>query len=375
MPLFAVVIDPSPLAVSGVVAANSVPWLLLAFHAGALADRYERARVMVVSNIVRALILGAMAVLVLTHLTDFALLIVFVLANASVRAVYYSASQATVPELVGPAALNRANGTLFGIEAATENLTGPVVGALAFTAARAIPFVADAAAMSTSSVFLLSLRTNKPVSGAERTRLSEGMSRLLADPGLRVLVSLIASLAGLQGLVSGILVLVATRDWGVHPAAYGLFLATQAVGNTVGGLGADRVASKIGSVPTVLASAFASGAGYLVMSVAHSWALAAPAFALVGFSVGCGGVVAISMRQKLTPDNLMGRVGSAWRGIVWGAAPVGALAAGGIALAGGLRLPLLVAGGAQCVVAGVLARPLSRRMATAEREQAAANPA
>lgn len=366
------VVDPSPVAVAGVAAANNFPWLLLAFHAGALADRYERARVMMVSNLLRALVLAAMAAVVVAKLIDLPLLIVFVLANASGRAVYYSASQAAVPELVGSADLNRANGVLFGIEAATENLTGPVVGALSFAAARAVPFAADAAAMVTSGVSLLSLRTSERVKGPERARLSEGMSHLFRDPGLRTLVTLIASLAGLQGLVSGVLVLVATRDWGVHPAAYGVFLAAQAVGNTIGGFAADRVASRLGTVPTVLASAVASGAGYLVMSVSHTWATAAPAFAVVGFAVGCGGVVAISMRQKLTPDNLMGRVGSAWRGIVWGAAPVGALAAGGLALAGGLRIPLLVAGCAQCVVVAILARPLSRRVAAREQDQAVA---
>ena len=54
----------------------------------------------------------------------------------------------------------------------------------------------------------------------------------------------------------------------------------------------------------------------------------------------------------------MGRVGGAWRGLVWGAAPVGALAAGTLASIGGLRLPLVLAGVLQCAVALFLARPL-----------------
>jgi hypothetical protein len=54
----------------------------------------------------------------------------------------------------------------------------------------------------------------------------------------------------------------------------------------------------------------------------------------------------------------MGRVGGAWRGLVWGAAPVGALAAGSLAAIWGLRLPLVLAGVLQCAVAVLLARPL-----------------
>ncbi len=96
------------------------------------------------------------------------------------------------------------------------------------------------------------------------------------------------------------------------------------------------------------------------MASAHSWRLAGPGFFLVGFAVAAGSVAATSLRQRLTPQNLMGRVGSAWRGIVWGAAPVGALAAGTLASVGGLRLPLVLAGILQCAVAILLARPLLR---------------
>jgi MFS family permease len=343
-----------------------VPWLLLSLHAGALADRFERARVMAVATISRALILCAMAALLVLHRVDLALLLVFVLANASGRAIYYAASQAAVPELVDATELNRANGLLYGTEAATENLAGPIIGTIAFVAARALPFLCDALAMAASGLSLLGLHTKRPEQGRERPKLLEGMSYLFKDRGLRLLVSLIACLAGLQGLVTGVLVLVATRNWGVHPAGYGAFLATSAVGNILGGIGADGVASKIGTARTLIGAALVSGVGYLVMAFSDNWALAGIAFAGVGFAVGCGGVVAISLRQKLTPDELMGRVGSAWRGIVWGAAPTGALIAGVLATAGGLRLPLYVAGGAQCVVAVLLTRPLLRTIGATE---------
>jgi hypothetical protein len=96
------------------------------------------------------------------------------------------------------------------------------------------------------------------------------------------------------------------------------------------------------------------------MASSHSWVLAGPAYALVGVGVAIISVVAISLRQRLTPDHLMGRVGGAWRGLVWGAAPVGALVAGGAATLGGLKLPLVIAGTLQIAVAVVLARPLLR---------------
>jgi MFS family permease len=128
----------------------------------------------------------------------------------------------------------------------------------------------------------------------------------------------------------------------------------------VGSALTDGQVHRFGSARTLIGAAVLSGVGYLIMASAHSWVLAAPAFALVGVAVAMITVVATSLRQRLTPPHLMGRVGGAWRGIVWGAAPVGALVAGTVATIGGLRLPLVLAGVLQCVVAVTFARPLLR---------------
>ena len=272
--------------------------------------------------------LAGLAVLVALHEINLTLLILFVLANGTARTLYYSASQAAIPELVPLGSLGRANGVITGTEAATEHLVGPIIGAAVFTLRRLLPFVADASAVGASGLALLGLRTH-PADPASSGSIWDGARLLRSDERLRVLVTLIAALSGLQGLVAGILVLVATRNWGV-PCA----------------LLAVRIVTRIGSAATLISAAVVSGVAYVVMALAHSWMLAGPAFVVVGFSVAAGSVVAISLRQQLTPNELMGRVGSAWRGIVWGAAPVGALLAGGLAVLGGLRLPILLAGAA-----------------------------
>lgn len=365
VPLLAVYVDPHPLAVSGVIAADKLPWLLAALPSGALSDRYERGRLMAVVNIVRGFLLAAMATLVGMGEMHLAQLVVLVLANGTARTLYFSASQAAMPELVPLKALPRANGVINGTEAATEHLAGPILGALTFVAQRMLPFVADAAAVGSSGLVLLGLRTEKPDTASAKGSIWDGARLLWRDRRLRVLVALIAALAGLQGLVAGVLVLVATRDWGVHASYYGVFVAAGAAGNVPGALLANRIVTKLGSAATLLSAALVSGVAYVIMAAAHTWLLAGAAFVLVGFAVAAGSVVAVSMRQQLTPNAVMGRVGSAWRGIVWGAAPVGALVAGGLAVLGGLRLPVYLAGGAQCLVAVVLARELFRRLGRA----------
>jgi len=103
VPLLALFVDPHPLPVASVAAADTFPWLVLALPAGALADRYERGRVMAATNMGRALVLVTLALLVASHHINLPLLIALVFVNGGARAIYYSASQATVPELVEPA--------------------------------------------------------------------------------------------------------------------------------------------------------------------------------------------------------------------------------------------------------------------------------
>ena len=237
-------------------------------------------------------------------------------------------------------ALEYANGVVTGTEAGTENLAGPVVGTWLFAMSKAIPFFADAIALVLSCFPFLRFHSKAPRPEGSSTSIWEGVRYIFADRRLRILILMVASLAGLQGMEGGVLVLLATTEWGVREGAYGLFLAAGAAGSLLGSFGANRAVRRFGSARALIGAAIISGAGYLIMAVAQGWQLAGPAFALVGVAVGVGSVVANALRQRLTPGEVMGRVGAASRGIVWGAAPVGALVAGTLATIGGLRVPL-----------------------------------
>lgn len=360
VPLLAVLVNPHPVAVSAVAACDTLPWLLMALPAGAFADRFERGPLMALSNVLRAVAILVAALLILDGQMRLWILIVVVLVNSAARAVYYSSYQAIVPTLVESDALEHANGILTGTEVATEHLAGPIVGTSLFAAAASLPFFADAIAMIVSCIPLVPLRTKVREPQRSSVSMGGGIKLLFNDRRLRVLVVILSLLAALQGMETAILVLLATKLWGVRTGAYGVFLAVGAVGNLVGSILTERSVGRFDSGPTLIGTAVVSGIAYLVMAAAHGWQLAAPTYFVSGIAVAMLSVAAISLRQRLTPKDLMGRVGSAWRGLVWGTAPVGAILAGILASLGGLRLPLVVAGIAQVLVAVVFARPLFR---------------
>ena len=127
-------------------------------------------------------------------------------------------------------ALEHANGVLTGTEAATEHLAGPVIGTWLFAMSKAVPFFADAIATVLSCFPFVRFRSKAPRPEGSSASAWEGARLLFADRRLRTLLLLMGSLAGLQGMEAGVLVLLATTEWGVREGAYGIFLAAGAAG-------------------------------------------------------------------------------------------------------------------------------------------------
>ena len=129
---------------------------------------------MAISNGARALAIVVGAFLILSDRMTLPILIVVVLINASGRAMYYSAAQAIVPELVHSDALEYANGVLSGTEAGAEDLAGPVVGTWLFAINKAIPFFVDAVVTLLSCIPLFGFRSKAPRPEGASTSAWEG---------------------------------------------------------------------------------------------------------------------------------------------------------------------------------------------------------
>ena len=114
---------------------------------------------------------------------------------------------------------------------------------------KAVPFFADAIAMVLSCIPLIGFRSKAPKSEGSSTSVWEGVRILWADRRLRLLLLMVASLAGLQGMEAGVLVLLATTEWGVREGAYGLFLAAGAAGSLLGSLAANRLVRRFEQRP------------------------------------------------------------------------------------------------------------------------------
>src|SRR5580704_8241482 len=352
LPLLAVTISRDPRLVAVVAAAGYLPWMVLSLPAGALVDRYDRATLMWRAQAVQAAVVAAVAVLVVLRIANIAVLGLAGLLLGSAEVVFGNAAQAMLPALVPPELLARANGSQQVSLTVGETLLGPPAGSLLFAAAAALPFGLDAVSFAGSAALLARLPRTGDAARREagqpraaiRTQIAEGLRWLYRHRLLRVVAVLLGIFNFANQMGQAILVLLATQTLHVSIRGYGLLLAASAVGSVVGGLVNPILTRRIGMLPSLVLPALLTAAAFVGIGLAPGPVVVAALLACQGFAAAMWNVVTVSLRQRVVPGQLLGRVNSVYRMLGWGLMPLGALAGGFVAHAAGLRAPYIVAG-------------------------------
>ena len=342
-----------PRLVSVVTAATYLPWMVLSLPAGALVDRYDRATLMWRSQAVQAAVVAAVAILIVFRIADIAVLGVAGLLLGCAEVVFSNAAQSVLPALVPPELLPKANGSQEVSLTVGESFLGPPAGSLLFAAAAALPFGLDAVSFAGSAALVARLpRTGlsgTEISGtgqrpAMRTQIAEGLHWLARHRLLRVIAILLGVYNFANQMGQAILVLLATQTLHLGTRGYGFLLAATAVGSVAGGPGGPGLTRRLGMLPSLIVGAAIDAAVFVGIGLAPDPAVAAVMLAGQGFSVTMWNIVTVSLRQRIVPPALLGRVNSVYRMLGWGLMPLGALAGGFVAHAAGLRAPYVVAG-------------------------------
>jgi MFS family permease len=374
LPLLAATLTSDPLAVSGVLAATTAPWIVFGPIGGSLVDRGNRQRLMVWGQFARGLTVAGLAVLVATgHVVMWHLYLVGVIIGVG-EVLVDSSSQAAIPLLAGELDLERANSRLMVAEFALNDLVGGPVGAFMFAIAAAVPFGIDSATFLVGALLLSLIRTpmQRVREGEHQTiraDIVEGLAfvwrhGLLRGLALSVAVANFSIAAG-----GSVLVLLALDVMGLSDAQYGLLVGLGSVGGLIGALVSSRISARIGRRWTMTSGAALVSIGELVVGLSTGGVMAGAGLILVLFGATIFSVVGRTLRQTASPDRLLGRVVASFRLIGVGATPVGALFGGWVARAAGLRVPYMI--GAGLVVVATL---VIYMVATPERVRAGPAP-
>ena len=155
----------------------------------------------------------------------------------------------------------------------------------------------------------------------------------------------------------------------IGPAGYGLLIAVSAAGSVTAGVMAGKVTTGRSRRLVVVLTAPAVCVCFAAIAARPNVALTAAAMVAFGFAVTLANVVAVSLRQLVTPDEMLGRVTSVHRFLCWGALPLGAALAGAVGDALGVRAAVAACAVAVAAVGLVTVRPLLRADAAAYEPQ------
>lgn len=350
LPLLAARLTRDPSRIALVAGAEYTAWLMFGLVSGALADRWERRRIMAMTDLVRIGLFGAFAAVVAADRATVSVLVVLAFCAGTLGILNQNSASAYLPTLVSRDQLEPANAWLQAGLVVPSTFVGPALGALLFVTAASLPFSVDAFSFLVSAVLVLSIRRSRPSvgeapSGSLLAQMGEGLRWLWDSQVLRVLCLLLALVNGTFAAVSGILVLYAQEVLGLSERGYGLLLSVIAVGTVAGSALARNATRTLGPAKIVPLLMLTQGAAMLAIAATGSLAVAVAGFFFGGLASGLWNIATISLRQRIVPDRLLGRVTSAYRLVGLGAMPLGALGGGALARAYSLTGTLAVAGG------------------------------
>lgn len=351
-------------ALTALVASGTFwPYLIFGLPAGALADRWNRRRVMVLASVLSAIVLGTVPVAALADALTYPHLLVAELLVASLFVFSDAAAFGVLPQMVGRGGLATATSAMMVLHASVM-LVGPALaGVLIAIADPALVIALDVLAYLLVGVFLARLRWADsgvqaiPVPGTVIGEVIEGLRFIWRTEVIRWLTifGFGASLA--MGGVAGLLVVVGVEQVGLADDApqLGWLYAASALGTLIGSLilpllqrrfGIGRITA-VGLLLSILLLVALSVVDELASVLILVVACQIPLMALI-----VNGMVA---RSVLTPNRLQSRVNTTARMVAGGGSPFGAVLAGVVAEAFGTEWALRAVGAGLLIsLAGVL---------------------
>lgn len=338
-------------AVGFTMACQFGPPLVLAGVSGWIADRFDRQKLLLVTQTALALLSVLIGTLLLTGLMTLPIMLVIALGVGIANAIDSPARQAIVTDIVSREQASNAvalNSASFNM----ARLIGPAVGSLLLLAVGSgWVFIINAATFGAMLTAILLMRRHelqpRKKSAKGTGRLSDGARYVWGRPDLLV-TFIMAFLMGAFGMNFPIFASTMAVEFGRDADGYGLLSSTLAIGSLAGALLAARRARARLRVAIVAVGAF--GVMQLVAAMTPAYLAYAAVCVLVGFCTVSFLTTANGYVQTTTDPAVRGRVLALYMAVMMGSTPIGAPIIGAVADAWGPRSAIMVGG-----VAGIAA--------------------
>jgi MFS family permease len=354
--------DPLLVAMAGLL--QRLPWLLFSLYAGVVADRHDRRRLTIVVNLVRAGVLGVLALTIVGDAVNVPVVLVAMFALGAAETFADITTGTLMPMMVAKVDLGIANARLTAGQITLNQLVGPPLGAFLFAAGMVWPSLAQGVVCALAAMLIVRIRFDghqRTVHhGPVRREIVEGVRWLWQHGPIRTLTLTVVSFNVTFGAAISVLVLYADQRLDADEIGFGLISTAGAVGGIVGSGAYGWLERTVGMANIMRAGLIIETLTHLTLAnTTHLW-VALAVFGVFGVHEAAWGTTAITVRQRAVPAELQGRVGSVYMMGLMGGLVVGAALGGVIAQVWGVTGPYWFAFAGSSVILVVIWPRLSR---------------
>lgn len=331
-PLLILALTNSPASAGLASALYALPYLLFSLPAGALIDRWDRKRVMMLCDVGRALALGSVPLALWLGALKLWHIYVVVFIEGTLFVFFNVAEVAALPRVVPTAQLPEAaaqNEAAFG----AASIIGPPLGTFLYqTFGRGVPFLVDAISYAVSVLTLSFIRVEfQAVRTAEQRNLlaeiTEGIRWLWHAPLIRFIAFLTGGVNAAFAAGS-LIVIVLAQELGAKEAVIGVIVSAASVGSIAGAMLGGQLQKRFRFGQIILGTVWAITLLFPLYAVVPHYVWLGVLGALISMAAPIYDVVQFSYRLSLIPDELQGRVNSTFRLLAYGFQPLGVALAG-----------------------------------------------
>jgi MFS family permease len=365
--------DPFLVALAGLL--QRLPWLLFGLYAGVLADRVDRRMLVVAVDLARAAVLAVLAAMLVTGRVDITVVLVamFLLGTAEVFA--DTTSGTLLPMVVGKADIGIGNARLTAGVLTMNEMAGPAIGAVLFSAGMAWPFLAQAVCVALGAVLVSRMvlpPLPRPVGHSHVGRdIAEGFRWTWGNRAVRTLTLAIVTFNVTYGAAWSVLVLYATQHLDLGAVGFGLLTSGGALGGIAGAAAYDWLERHANLATIMRVGLIIETLTHLGLAVTTTGWVALVIMFVFGAHAFVWATTSRTVRMRAVPPQLQGRVGSLYSIGVFGGIVAGQALGGVIARIWGLTGPFWFAFVGSAVILALIWRELAH-IAHADEEQLAA---
>lgn len=369
-PLLIASMTSSPILVAAGAMLQFLPWLLFGLHAGAIADRFDRRRLVMFANAARAIVLAALCVFLATGTANIGIVLAVAFLYGTAEVFVDTAGSTLLPMIVKPDDLGIGNARLQAGYLVANQFAGPPLGAFLFAAGTAWPFLVEVLCVLLAVVLISRMsRTpvpprTSPISGTPakthvHTDIAEGLRWLWRNPPVRMLVLIILVFNVTWAAPWGVLVLYATEHLGMGAVGYGALTTASAAGGILATVCFGWLERHVSFATLMRVVLSLEVLMHLAFALTTSGWVALGIMFVFGAYAFVWGTISTTVRQRLVPAELQGRVSSVNMVGVFGGMVIGQALGGVIAQNWGLTAPWWFAFTGAAVTLLLVWRPIS----------------